>query len=338
MSPRARVVAFVVVTLVAVLAAGAFALAQARRTNEQRTAPPSVPTEGSVGPGSGPRIVFRHTGIDAGYGLLASVPLADPGGPRQLSEVPCDRVDAGSEIYSCLVTRRGVVTKFEARELDADLSVVTTHPLPGIPSRTRLSPDGSLVATTSFVTGHSYMTTGFSTATVVREVGDGRDWGNLERFDLILNGREVAPRDRNIWGVTFVDTTTFYVTVATGGRTYLARGDLAARTLTTLTENAECPSLSPDGGRVAFKVDVLEGSGVEWGLAVMDLATGTRTELGEATYGVDDQVEWLDDDTLLYAMPRADEPGVQDVWAVDTRAGAEPGLLIEEAASPSVVR
>ena len=43
--------------------------------------------------------------------------------------------------------------------------------MPGIPSRTRLSPDGSLVSTTTFVSGHSYMQVGFSTATEIRDVG-----------------------------------------------------------------------------------------------------------------------------------------------------------------------
>ena len=57
-----------------------------------------------------------------------------------------------------------------------------------------------------------------------------------------------------------------------------------------------------------------------------------------ATQGVDDQAEWLDDDTLLYGLPRADQPGTTDVWAVDTAADATPALLIPGAWSPAVVR
>jgi hypothetical protein len=215
--------------------------------------------------------------------------------------------------------------------------VAESHALPGIPSRTRLSEDGTLVATTTFVNGHSYMTSGFSTATRVREVG-GRDHGNLEKFQLSIDGREVAPADRNIWGVTFVDDRAFFATVGTGGRTYLVRGDLDARTLTSITENAECPSLSPDGKRVAFKVDVAKGAVKVWQVAVLDLGSGRRTLLSGSPRGVDDQVEWLDDDTLLYGLAREDEPGVTDVWALDARADASPALLIEDAWSPSVVR
>jgi hypothetical protein len=37
-------------------------------------------------------------------------------------------------------------------------------------------------------------------------------------------------------------------------------------------------------------------------------------------------------------MPRDDQPGIDDVWEIDTRADAKPKLLIEQAWSPAVVR
>jgi hypothetical protein len=266
------------------------------------------------------------------------VPLDDPGGPRAFTGTVCDRVAAWDGGASCLATERGVVTRFEAQELDADWQVVDTRPLPGTPSRTRVSEDGRLVATTSFVTGHTYLATGFSTATEVHEAGGGRDWGNLEDFDLVVDGESTRPTDRNVWGVTFVDDDRFYATVATGGRSWLVEGDLAERTLTTVATDAECPAVSPDRSRVAFKVDVDPGRRTVWQLAVLDVATGTRTLLERSARGLDDQPEWLDDDTLLYGLVRPDEPGVTDVWAIDAEAEAPPRLLVEQAWSPSVVR
>ncbi len=282
-------------------------------------------------------IAFRHTGVDAEYGTVALVPLDDPSGARRFTGTTCERVDATTAGASCLVTERGVLTKFAALSLDPAWQQVASTPLPGLPSRTRMSDDGSLVATTVFVSGHSYMSTGFSTATVVRGV-DGESFGNLEKFELAIDGRTVAPADRNVWGVTFVDDQTFYATVATRGTTYLAQGDLVARTLTTVARDVECPSLSPDGTRIAFK----QAGGPEgqpgWTPAVLDLATGERTVLAGETHNVDDQIEWLDDDTVLYGMPRSEQAGVTDVWALDTDAAAEPQLLIEQAWSPAVVR
>jgi hypothetical protein len=228
-----------------------------------------------------------------------------------------------------------VVTKYRIDELAPDGTVLKTDDLPGIPSRTRLSPDGSLVSSTTFVSGHSYMQVGFSTATEIREVG-GRSLGNLEKFQLTIDRKDVAPVDRNVWGVTFVDDDTFYATVGTGGKTYLVRGDVSDRTLTSVRENAECPSISPDGTHVAYKV--ANKGDPHWTFAVLDLATGEQTLLTGETRNVDDQAEWLDDDTLLYGMPREDEPGVTDVWGIDTRGDAEPMLLIEQAWSPAVVR
>lgn len=303
------------------------------RMDQAAAAPVGLTTLGAVT--DLPRVVFRSTAPGDGYGHVALVPLTDPDGPRALTDLVCDRVDAVVDGASCLRTKRGVVTSFEAEFVDSSWRPVRTWPLAGIPSRTRVSDDGALVASTSFVTGHSYNTTSFSTQTEIQAV-DGEGYGNIEHFTLLVDGRPTNPPDRNIWGVTFAEDGTFFATAASGslGKTWLVRGDPTARTLSALRENAECPSLSPDRTRIAYKKDV---GGKHWSIAVLDLATGDERVLGESR-SVDDQIEWLDDDTLLYGMPRGDEPGVTDVWAIGTDPATAPTLFIPQAWSPSVVR
>lgn len=96
-------------------------------------------------------------------------------------------------------------------------------------------------------------------------------------------------------------------------------------------------SLSPDETRLAFKERIQAPN--EWRLAVLDLATLQAKLLNESR-SVDDQVEWLDDTHILYAMPRqatGTELGV-DIWEASTRGDETPRVYLADAASPSVVR
>lgn len=286
----------------------------------------------------GDRIVFRSTAPGDGYGHVASVPLAEPTGPRTVSGETCDRVDATVEHLACLRIVRGVVPTYAATMTDSDGATTGSWPLPGIPNRTRFSPTGELVATTSFVTGHSYATVGFSTATVIAR-RDGTTLGDLEDWTLVRGGEVVSPVDRNYWGVTFADDETFYATVGmtVSGETWLVRGDIRSRTLTALAENVECPSLSPDGSRIAFKRVTGSGAaGPHWTPAVYDIPTGAVRTLPDER-NVDDQIEWLDDQTILYGMPRDDAPGDSDVWQLRADGSTGPTILIEHAWSPAVV-
>ena len=157
-----------------------------------------------------------------------------------------------------------------------------------------------------------------------------------DRDTVELGGSTLTVADRNFWGVTFgADDNVFYATAASGGHTWLVRGDLTQRELTGIRDGVECPSLSPDGTRIAFKKNVSSGPVSHWAIAVLDLATGAETVLDEKR-SVDDQVEWLDNGTLLYGLPRTDAPGDSDVWSV--AIGSEPTVFIPHAWSPSVVR
>jgi hypothetical protein len=300
------------------------------------TAPP-VATVPMVGVLAVPHLVFRSTTLGADYGRLAAVPLSDPSGPRALGDVSCERVYATASSGVCVTASGGMAPTYAVATLDAGLAPTVSAALAGLPSRARMSTDGRLVATTTFISGHSYASASFSTATVIRD--GGRALPNLETWTTFLpDGQRLVAADRNYWGVTFAaDDDTFYATAASGGTTWLVRGSIRARTMRALRTDAECPSLSPDGRHVAYKKRLGNPTPGVWRLATLDLATGAETLLAE-TRDVDDQMEWFDDASVLYALPRTGtEATTSDVWRVPADGSGQPAVLVPNASSPAVV-
>ena len=337
MSARARLVTLVAVCLLALGGTTAYVLVARDGQREAMAAAPAQPTVSVASLQDQPRIVFRNTAIGPDYGKIAMVPLSDPGGPRAVTAQSCDRVFATSARTLCLGSDGGAGATWRATVTTRSEASPRQLPLTGTPSRARLSRDGSHAATTTFVAGDSYTATGFSTRTVITTLADGAS-RDLEDFRLVHRGRAIRPAERNFWGVTFAaDGDTFYVTASFGQQNWLARGSLSRRTLTTLRADAECPSLSPDGTRVAYKKRQDRRAG-DWRIAVLDLASGRETVLpGERT--VDDQVEWLDDQQLVYGLPGEGTRAAEtDVWVVPADGTGRPRVLIEKAWSPAVVR
>jgi len=333
MTSRARLVAFAVVCLLAVAGVVAY-VAVGRERPPAASGAPARASASVAEVEAGPHLIFRDTTLGPSYGHVALAALGAPDGARAVTPMTCDRVDRRAGRTLCLSSRPGVSAASTVVVTAADGAVLRRRNLPGTPSRARLSPDGTLVATTTFVAGDSYLDAGFSTRTYVVAVDTGRVV-HLEDLALVHEGRRIRPVDRNLWGVTFLDGDAFYVTVAFGGRPWLARGSLSAGTLTTVRADAECPSLSPDGTRVAYKKRLTSGG---WSVAVLDLASGQERWLPEQR-SVDDQVSWLDDDTVVYGLPLTGERGGEtDLYAVPADGSAAPRLLAGQAWSPSVVR
>ena len=306
-------------------------------------------TTGAAGPATGadvdhPRtgrvLLLRHTALDESFGVASVERLDEAVGGRRATPLRCDRVDFAGERGVCLTTDR-FYTTHAIMVFDGAFEPLHRLPLHGVPSRVRLAPDGRLAATTVFVSGHSYLDEGFSTETSIVDTYSGeRRVANLEEFRVYRDGAPFRAVDFNFWGVTFAaDSDRFYATLGTGGTTYLVEGRVSTRRADVVAEGVECPSLSPDQGRIVFKKRLPLGAGLGWRLHVMDLRSRAVTPLAELR-SVDDQAEWLDDSTVLYALPdpSAPTPMVTDVWRVPADGGGAPELLLEGASSPAVLR
>jgi hypothetical protein len=340
---RVRVAAFVALVVICI-AVGTAVLLYARSDNP--TAGP--PTEATLPAGQAalddvmaqPHVAFRNTSLGANYGKVEVVPLNDVSGPRAVTSLSCDRVAIARGAGLCLVSHQGIPTTYEAQGFDASFHITYHFALPGLPSRARLSPDGHYAAMTVFVRGDSYAGTNFSTRTMFVDTTTGRRLGNLEQFAVTDNGKPVRAQSRNYWGVTFADdSNTFYATLAIGDDIHLIKGDLALRTAHTIANGVECPSLSPDQTHIAYKLRVSgQFSALGWRLHVLDLRTGRDVALAE-TRSVDDQVEWLNDHTVLYSLPHARAGSAQqDTWELPSDGSGAPKLFLSGSWSPAVTR
>ncbi|MGW6912935.1 TolB family protein [Kitasatospora sp. NPDC054939] len=329
LSPRARLLTAALAGLL--LGAGAIGY-----TLDAADPAPARPVSAAGAPGpdpdapeeaaGGPRIQVLSNG------LLSSVSRQHPAGNREVGTLRCERAYAAADTVACLAPA-GALKGPELLVTDRRSNERRKIELTGIPNRLRVSASGRMVSWTVFVGGDSYAGGAFSTRTGILDTTGGNLLTTLEDFAITRDGRPYRAVDVNYWGVTFTaDDNRFYATLATDGHRYLVEGDLAARTVRTLADNVECPSLSPDGRRIAYKQAVDADPAKGWRPAVMDLATGAVTRLPEP-HSVDDQPAWLDDATVAYALQRPD--GTNDVWAAPADGSAAPTLLVPEANSPA---
>ncbi len=337
MSSRTRVWTFAGLCLLAVAGTSWYALTAVRRGPVSAGVAPGVAPEnaGLREPPARPYLLVRSTMPGDAWRRLVLVPLTSPASAGYMTPMACERAYLAAGRGVCLVEEtQGLTIKYFADVFDDRFVRLHRVPLTGLPSRTRVAPNGRLAAITVFETGHSYAEVGFSTRTTIVDTIAGRTLSDLESFTVLRDGKPFREVDFNFWGVTFAqDSNRFYATLASGGVKYLIEGDAAARTARVLRTGIECPSLSPDNTRIAYK-HLLRTDGF-WQLRVHDLRSGTDTTLSHEERSVDDQVEWADNDRVMYHI--TGERGA-DIWSLRADGSEGPQLLREYSYGPAVVR
>jgi hypothetical protein len=291
-----------------------------------------------------PHVFLRRTAPADVSGRVIVVPMAEQAGTGALTDLSCERFYFAAGRGICLAARPGLFATYRALLLDSELAVVGERELAGIPSRARVSPDGRYAAMTVFVSGHSYAGAGFSTQTHIVDAATAELVADLEDFTVTQDGVPITAADMNFWGVTFTaDSNVFYATLGTGGQRWLVRGDIAQRQFELLVANVECPSLSPDGTKIAFKRRIrdleafaLTGKPDVWRLHYLKLDDmGVVIPIGTELRDVDDQVEWFDNDSVIYAVEDL-QARTTSLWRTQIDGGA-PELFAATAESPAVV-
>jgi hypothetical protein len=276
-----------------------------------------------------PHALVLDTTAGPNFGRLEVLDAAAPDGPRAATALLCDRVDMRAGRGLCLTNNR--VSNTQGMIVFGDhFNVLHTMPLDGLPSRTRVAPNGRIAAVTVFMHGDAYNVGNFATRTFLVDLVDGKVINYLEGYSVFEKGDHDYPVNVNYWGVTFADDSdTFYATLLTNGNYYLVRGHVGTARVDILRDGFECPSLSPDGKMIVYKSRISHGfAPATWRLHVLDLKTGVDHPLAE-TRSVDDQAAWLDDNTVSYGLGETGQgTASEDTWAVPADGSGAPVLLV----------
>ncbi|MFG2695751.1 hypothetical protein [Kitasatospora sp. NPDC048407] len=321
----ARLVVLVVVVVTTLGAALGFALHTCHRDGPHRI----VPADATFTLDE-PGLYYR----DAASGRIARTPRGGDG-PTTVGGPSCERFYAAGDRALCLRIKPGRPACTEAVIYDRHFHRLHTLVLPGVPNRARVSPSGHVLSWTT-VTRGTHATAGYASRTSILDLRSGYLAKSVEDIRLTVDGVPSHATDLNYWSVNVAaDDNHFYATVSADGHTHLVEGDLKTWTAHTLRENVECPTLSPDGTRIAFRKRVSAGPADPWRLYVLDLANLHDHPVAE-TRAVNDHATWLDARTLGYALPAKSGHGT-DLWSVPADGTGRPHLLVAGASSPVII-
>jgi hypothetical protein len=281
-----------------------------------------------------PFIMFRTLAPPRAHGRIAMAALASSD-VRHLTSLRCARVAYAGGRGLCLVEEaEGMVVDHVAEIFDRSFRRVGRLALAGVPTRVRVSPDGRIGAITTYAEEESPAGERLAIESVLIDLNASQVLADLRDFRLDVSDAQTVVGPLDFASVSFDrDPDRFFATLSTPTERWVIVGSLRERRLRLLKADFATEALSPDGNRLVVKQRV--GDRGFWQLGVLDLSTLIAHTVNQNGRSVDDQVEWLDNDHLVYHDANDQGTGV---WVAATDGLSEPHLLIPDAFSPVVVR
>ena len=212
--------------------------------------------------------------------------------------------------------------------LDAALRRATRDPLTGLPSRARVSPDGRFGAMTMFVSGDSYRRPGqFSTRTTLIDLASGEQIGRPRGVHGDARTASASTRRTSTSGASRSRATATTSTRRWPPAARLPRPGQRPRAHREVIHDERRVPVAL-ARRHAHRLQAPRRQAAALAPArARPRHAGARRRSSERR-PIDDQVEWLDNRTLLYGI------GV-DVWSAPADGSGRPQRFLADAASPS---
>ena len=281
-----------------------------------------------------PFVIYRALAPPDVYGRVALASLS-PEPEARTSMLQCARLHyaGGGGLCAAQESARGAVRNV-VYVFDPMLRRTRRVALDGIPTRLRVSPSGRIGAITSYSEEETDAGERLVTRTRIVDMRRGEVTADLGEFHVDNLHLPPIRGHVDVAGVAFErGDDRFFATLATETERYLVAGSLRERRLTAIRTGVASEGLSPDGRRLAVKRLLPERG--RWQLAVIDLSTWQEHDLLQGPRSVDDQVDWLDDEHVMYHD--ADGEGTA-LWMLPVDGNNGPRVLLKDAYSGAVQR
>jgi hypothetical protein len=279
-----------------------------------------------------PFLIFRTLAPPEAHGTVALLQLGSARGERQLTELSCVRVHYAGGRGLC-VAHEPVkdAPGYAAYVFDRGLTRGRRIDLAGVVTRVRVAPTGRRGAITTYFEEETPAGERLAIDTRVVDLRSGELVADLRDFRIDAEGFTAPAAPIDVGSLAFEqDGDRFFAALSTASQRYLVAGSIDQRHMSIIRTGVGSESLSPDGRRLLIKKPGANGF---WQLAVIDLRSWTERELPHGRRSVDDQVEWLDNDHVIYHD--TDESGTA-LWMLPVDGASGPRIFVKDAYSGAV--